>query len=262
MTRTFRSKRALIARICLVSACVVAPSAPLMAQGILETLTFQDGSTLSTPLRLLIMFTVLSVVPSIILMTTCFPRILIVLGFLRRAMGTQELPPAQVMVGLALFLTFAIMAPTWKKIYADAVVPYSKEEITDQEALERATKPLKGFMLDRTYRQDLRLFIEISRYEEHLSASGTNPTEVTVEELPITVIAPSFLLSELKLAFQMGFVLYLPFLVIDMIVATTLISMGMLVLPPFMISLPLKVLVFVLVDGWNLVVTELVRSVI
>jgi flagellar biosynthetic protein FliP len=262
MNLTSRSKRNLWRFAWLVPALILLPDAPLMAAGWLETLTFQDGSTLSTPLRLLVMFTVLSLVPSIVLMTTCFPRILIVLGFLRRAMGTQELPPTQVVVGLALFLTVAIMAPTWQRIYADAVVPYSKEEITDEQALELATRPLKDFMRDRTYRKDLRLFVEVSRYEEYVSAKGQDPAEVSIEDLPLTVLAPAFLLSELKLAFQMGFVLYLPFLVIDMVVATTLISMGMLVLPPFMISLPLKVLVFVLVDGWNLIVAELVKSVI
>ena len=235
-------------------------TASVSAENFLETLTFQDGSALSTPLRLLVMFTVLSVVPSIILMTTCFPRIVIVLGFLRRAIGTQELPPAQIMIGLALFLTMAIMAPTWTRIYNEAVLPYSKEEISDKQAFELAVGPMKEFMLDRTFHSDLRLFVDISKYEEQLKEKGVSAADVDVRSLPMTVVVPSFLMSELKVAFQMGFILYLPFLIIDLIVATTLISMGMLVLPPFMISLPLKVLVFVLVDGWSLIVGQLVNS--
>lgn len=242
-----------------LGACLVAT--PVQAQDMLRTLTGQDPSQLSTPLRLLAMLTVLSLVPSIVLMTTCFPRILIVLSFLRRAIGTQELPPAQVMVGLALFITAAVMAPTWERVYEDSLSPYMKNEISDGEAYDRAVGPLKTFMLDRSLITDLRLFIEISRYEEKLAAEGKRVEDQEVEDLPLTVVIPAFLISELKVAFKMGFVIYLPFLIIDLIVATTLLSMGMMVLPPFMVSLPLKVMVFVLVDGWHLVVEQLVVSI-
>lgn len=238
--------------------CVVAT--PLPAQDVLRTLTGQEPSQLSTPLRLLVLLTVLSLVPSIILMTTCFPRIVIVLSFLRRALGTQELPPNQIMIGLALFLTGAVMAPTWKGIYQDAITPYMEGRIGDQEALDRSMGPLKEFMIRRTQRKELRLFVEISRYEEEMAARGTTAREESVADLPLTVVIPAFLISELKVAFQMGFIVYLPFLIIDLIVSTTLISMGMLVLPPILISLPLKVMVFVMVDGWSLIVEELIKS--
>lgn len=240
---------------------VVLGALPLQAQDMLKAITGQDPSQLSTPLRLLALMTVLTLVPSIVLMTTCFPRIVIVLAFLRRAIGTQELPPNQIMLGLALFLTAAVMGPTWKKIYSDGLSPYMEGRIGDAEALERTVAPLKTFMLDRTLRKELRLFIEISRYQEAVSARGDAPEEERLADLPLTIVIPAFLISELKIAFQMGFILYLPFLIIDLIVATTLISMGMLVLPPILISLPLKIMVFVMVDGWSLIVEQLVRSV-
>jgi len=227
---------------------------------VLRTLTGQDPSQLSTPLRLLVLMTVLSLVPSIVLMTTCFPRIVIVLAFLRRAIGTQDLPPNQIMVGLALFLTASVMGPTWKTIYTEALSPYMDGRLSDEEAVEKTVGPLRSFMLDRTMRKELRLFVEISRYEEELAAKGITPSEESESRLPMTIVIPAFMISELKIAFQMGFVLYLPFMIIDLIVATTLISMGMLVLPPILISLPLKVMVFVMVDGWSLIVEQLIRS--
>ncbi len=242
-------------------AVLLATSPALGQDDMLRTLTGQDPSQLSTPLRLLVLLTVLSLVPSIVLMTTCFPRIVIVLAFLRRAIGTQELPPNQIMIGLALFLTAAVMAPTWKTIYADALSPYMDGKIGDEEALERSISPLKTFMLERTMRTELRLFVEISKYEEELERQGVTAQEEEIGDLPMRIVVPAYLLSELKIAFKMGFVLYLPFLIIDLIVATTLISMGMLVLPPILISLPLKVMVFVMVDGWSLIVDQLIRSV-
>ena len=192
-------------------------------------------------------------------MTTCFPRIVIVFSFLRRAIGTQDLPPSQIMIGLALFLTAAVMAPTWQKIYQEALTPYMEGKMAEEQAFEKAMGPLKDFMLEKTLRKDLRLFVELSRHQE-MQVQGTSATAESVIDLPLKVIIPAFLISELKVSFQMGFVLYLPFLIIDLVVSTTLISMGMLVLPPFMISFPLKVLVFVLVDGWNLIVEQLVKS--
>ncbi len=241
---------------------ILAPlfTSPVGAEDLLRTLTGQEPSQLSTPLRLLALLTVLSLVPSIVLMTTCFPRIIIVFSFLRRAMGTQDLPPSQIMIGLALFLTAAVMAPTWQRIYQEALSPYMEGKLTEEQAFEQAVLPLKSFMLEKTLRKDLRLFVELSRYEEQMAKTGSAAAEESVMALPLKVIMPAFLISELKVSFQMGFVLYLPFLIIDLVVSTTLISMGMLVLPPFMISFPLKVLVFVLVDGWNLIVEQLVKS--
>ena len=233
-------------------------------------------------LRVVALVTVLSVVPSIVLLATCFPRLLIVLSFLRRALGTQDLPPNMVVTGLAFILTAMVMLPVWKQVYRDAYVPLSQGEITDAEVIyERATKPLKEFMLVRTFRKDLRLFLELSesaRSEEAeavggvtvagppapvLSSQGAALTaETRAEDLSLFVVLPAFVLSELKTAFQMGFLLYLPFLVIDLAVSAILISMGMFMVPPVLISLPLKVLVFVSVDGWNLLVTQLVQSVL
>jgi len=227
---------------------------------ILKTLTGSDPTRLAVPLRILGLLTVLTLVPSIILLTTCFPRIVIVLSFVRRAIGTQELPPNQVIIGLALFLTAMIMAPVWEEIHGSAIAPYQEGRIGEEEAVRRALLPLKKFMIDRTLRTDLRLFVELSKYEETAQRKGISAGEEPLTDLPITVVVPSFILSELKTAFQMGFVLYLPFVVIDLIISTALISMGMLVLPPILISMPLKVLVFVLVDGWRLIVQELVRS--
>jgi len=229
-------------------------------ENLIRTLTGGNPQRLSVPLRILALLTVLTLVPSIILLTTCFPRILIVLSFVRRAIGTQELPPNQVIIGLALFLTAMIMAPVWEEIHRSAVAPYQEGQINEEEAVRRALLPLKKFMLDRTLRTDLRLMLEISKYREKEAEKGRSVEEEPLIHLPLTVVVPSFILSELKTAFQMGFVLYLPFVIIDLIIGTALISMGMLVLPPILISLPLKVLVFVLVDGWRLVVQELVTS--
>lgn len=235
------------------------------AQGggdMLRTLTGGDPSRLSVPLRILALLTVLTLVPSIVLLTTCFPRIVIVLSFVRRAIGTQELPPNQVIIGLSLFLTAMIMGPVWKEIHSTAIVPYQANEIGEEEAARRALLPLKKFMIDHTLRSDLRLFVELSKYEEDAARRGVSPESEPLTELPITVVVPAFVLSEMKTAFQMGFLLYLPFVIIDLIISTALISMGMLVLPPILISFPLKVLVFVLVDGWRLIVEELVKSFI
>jgi len=244
------------------------PVVPLIGEDLLRTLTGGDPAQVSVPLKILGLLTVLSLVPSIVLLTTCFPRIVIVLSFLRRAIGTQDLPPNQVIVGLALFLTILVMAPVWREITRSALEPYRSREIGEEEALQRAVLPLKRFMVERTLRSDLRLMVGLSAHggSARAAESGATPNAPLqvgsgpLTDLPITVVAPAFILSELKTAFQMGFVLYLPFVLIDLIVSTALISMGMLMLPPVLISLPFKVLIFVLVDGWNLVVQEMVRS--
>ncbi|AMX84028.1 flagellar biosynthesis protein flip [Geobacillus subterraneus] len=204
----------------------------------------------STSVKLLLLLTVLSIAPGILIMMTCFTRIVIVLSFVRTSLGTQQMPPNQVLIGLALFLTFFIMAPTWKDINDQALQPLFAEKIDLDEAYERAAVPLKQFMSKHTRQQDLALF---------LSYSGAEPPK-TVDDIPLTALVPAFAISELKTAFQMGFMIFIPFLVIDMIVASVLMSMGMMMLPPVMISLPFKILLFVLVDGWHLVVKSLLQS--
>jgi len=259
--RTFwAAAAAFVAAAAVPAGLAAAEAAPLVSEDLVRTLTGGDPSRISVPLRILGLLTVLTLVPSIVLLATCFPRIVIVLSFLRRALGTQELPPNQVIIGLSLFLTAMVMAPVWEEVHRDALTPYQQKEIGDAEALSRALLPLKRFMVNRTLRADLRLFVELSGHEEELKRRGVSPGAEPLTSLPVHVIVPAFVLSELKTAFQMGFILYLPFVIIDLIVSTALISMGMLVLPPILISFPLKVLVFVLADGWRLIVQELVRS--
>ncbi len=224
------------------------------AQG-LPTLTFGIGEAtapgqVSTALQVLMVLTVLSVAPAILLMTTAFTRVVIVLSFVRQAMGTQQLPPNQVVIGLALFLTLFIMAPVWTKINETALQPYLKNELNQQIALERALDPMRDFMLAQTAEKDLALLMEIARVE----------APATKDDVPTLTLIPAFMLSELKRAFQMGFMIYIPFLVVDMVVASVLMAMGMMMLPPPIISLPFKILLFVLVDGWALVVGSLVKS--
>jgi len=198
----------------------------------------------------LILLTVLSLAPSILILLTSFTRIVIVLSFVRTGLATQQMPPNQVIIGLALFLTFFIMAPTFHEVYEDALRPLFDEEITLEEAYDRAVVPFKEFMSEHTRQKDLALFLDYR--------GGERPE--TVEDIPLSALVPAFAISELKTAFQMGFMIFLPFLVIDMIVSSVLMSMGMMMLPPVMISLPFKVLLFVMVDGWYLVVKSLLES--
>lgn len=204
-----------------------------------------------TTIQIILLLTVLTLAPSILILMTSFTRIVIVLSFLRSAMGTAQMPPNQVMIGLALFLTFFIMSPTFSRINDEALEPYLANEITQQEAFDNAVTPLKTFMLSQIRgEKDIALFLELS---------GEKAPE-KLEDLPLTVIIPAFTISELKVAFQLGFIIYIPFLIIDMIVASTLMSMGMMMLPPSMISLPFKLLVFILVDGWNLLISSVVSG--
>lgn len=205
---------------------------------------------ISSTLQVLLLLTVLSLAPAILLMTTGFTRIVIVLSFVRQAMGTQQMPPNQIIVGLAMFLTFFIMAPVFDQINDTALQPYMKKQINQEQALTRAVEPLREFMFSQTGEKDIGLLLEIA---------GRDVPENRAELSTLTLI-PAFMLSELKRAFQMGFLIYIPFLVIDMVVASILMSMGMMMLPPIIISLPFKLLLFVLVDGWNLVVASLVKS--
>jgi len=205
---------------------------------------------LVTSLNLLVVLTILVLAPSMVFIGTSFLRLIVVFSFLRQALGTQQMPPNQVLVSLALVLTFFIMEPIAKNSYEIAVKPYLAQEIGYQEAFEKGVQPFKAFMVRNTREKDLALFFRIRKLD--------NPQNI--EDVPLTVALPAFIISELKTAFQIGFLLYLPFLVIDMVVASVLMSMGMMMLPPVMISLPFKLLVFVLVDGWNLLIGNLVAS--
>jgi flagellar biosynthetic protein FliP len=205
----------------------------------------------SAILQILVLLTVLSMAPAILLMTTSFIRIVVVLSFLRQAMGTQQMPPNQIIIGLAMFLTFFIMAPVFTQINETALQPYLQEQIDGRQAVETAISPMRQFMFGQVREADLELMTRISKVE--------NAPE-TRDDIPTLTLIPAFMLSELKRAFQIGFMIFVPFLVIDMITASVLMTMGMLMLPPIIISLPFKVLLFVLVDGWNLVVGSLVQG--
>ena len=215
------------------------------------------GVDASQPLEIIILLTLIALLPSMLIMMTCFARIVIVLGFLRSAMQTQNTPPNMVLTGLALFLTVFIMAPVFVEINEVAYQPYANEQLTIGEALEQGAVPLKRFMLKQTTNDDLQFFVDLSDTE---IPEGGMTEEYKQNELSLTVIIPSFMISELKRAFQMGFMIFLPFLIIDIVVGSTLMSMGMMMLPPAMISMPFKILVFVLADGWNLLIGAIVAS--
>ncbi len=210
----------------------------------------QGTSGWSSAVSLLLLISVLAVAPSFLMMVTSFTRIIIVLGFLRRALGTQTLPPNQVMVGLALFLTLFIMAPTINRINSEAVQPFMSEQISQQVALDNAKAAVKDFMLKHTRKNDLALFIRLAKEERPQTAA----------DVSFTTLVPAFITSELKTAFQMGFIIFLPFLVIDLVISAVLMALGMMMLPPVVVSLPFKILVFVLVDGWVLLMQGLVAS--
>jgi len=206
---------------------------------------------LVSSINVILMLTLLFLAPSLLLMTTTFTRFVIIFGFMRQAMGTQQIPPTQLLVSLAIFLTFFIMEPIGQKAYDQGIKPYVEEKISYEVAFERTTKPFKNFMIRNTREKDLALFFRIRKMD--------NPS--TIEDVPLSVIIPAFMISELKTAFEIGFLLFLPFLVIDMVVASILMSMGMMMLPPVMISMPFKILVFVLVDGWNLLIGNVIASI-
>lgn len=211
-----------------------------------------SSAEVSSSIRLMVLITLLSLAPSIIIMMTSFTRIVIILSFMRNALGTQQMPPNQVLIGLTLFLTFFIMRPVFADINQNAIQPLESEEITQQEALDRASLIMKKFMLAQMRdEKDLELFVKLGNIETPVR---------NLEELPLTVVVPAFLINELTIAFKIGFLIYIPFLIIDMVVSSTLMSMGMLMLPPVMISLPFKVLLFIMVGGWNLVVESILKS--
>ena len=213
-------------------------------------ITTTDEEGLSGSLQIMIVLTIIALAPSIIILLTSFTRILIVLHFTRAALGTQSAPPNQILIGMALFLTFFIMAPVFSEINTTALQPLSDGSITQEEALEVGIKPLKKFMLDQTNKKDLNMMLEISKTS--LEENGM--------DYSLVVIVPSFILSELRTAFIIGFLIYIPFIIIDMVVASTLMSMGMMMLPPTTISMPFKILLFVLADGWNLIIINLMKT--
>jgi flagellar biosynthesis protein FliP len=204
----------------------------------------------ATVLQIFFLITVLSLAPSLLIMTTSFTRVVVVLSFLRGAIGTQQAPSNQIVIGMALFLTFYIMSPVWQQINTQAFKPYKSGQITQEQALEKGVAPLRKFMLSQVREKDLALFLSLSKM----------PRPKNPDEIPTLTIIPAFMISELQTAFQIGFMIYIPFLVVDMVVASILMSMGMMMLPPVMISLPFKILLFILVDGWALVIGSIVKS--
>jgi flagellar biosynthetic protein FliP len=205
---------------------------------------------ISVVLQIFLMMTVLSLAPGLLIMTTSFTRIVVVLSFMRNAIGTQQAPSNQIIIAMALFLTFFIMSPVWQQINTQAIQPYKAQTITQEQALDRAVAPVRKFMLTQTREKDIALFLSLSKM----------PRPRNADEIPTLTIIPAFMISELRTAFQIGFLVYIPFLVVDMVVASVLMSMGMMMLPPVMISLPFKILLFILVDGWGLIIGSLVKS--
>lgn len=216
----------------------------------IDIFSSSDPESVATSVKLLLLLTVLSLAPGILILMTSFTRILIVLSFVRTSLATQSMPPNQVLIGIALFLTFFIMAPTFQEVNEQALTPLFNEEITLDEAYEEASTPMKEFMGKHTRQKDLALFMNYTDME----------APETIQDVPLTTLVPAFAISELKTAFQMGFMIFVPFLVIDMAVASVLMSMGMMMLPPVMISLPFKILLFVLVDGWFLITKSLLEG--
>lgn len=231
----------------LLPSLSLAAGLPTITLGVQEA---TEPGQVSTALQVIVLLTVLSMAPAILLMTTGFTRIVIVLSFVRQAMGTQSAPSNQIVIGLSLFLTFFVMTPVFTQINETALQPYLAEKINQEQALKNAVEPVRGFMFSQVGEEDLQLLLDISKSEQ----------PETKEDVSLMTLIPAFMLSELKRAFEMGFLIFVPFLVIDMVVASILMAMGMMMLPPIIISLPFKILLFVLVDGWSLVIGSLVKS--
>ena len=210
----------------------------------------EDDEEYALPIQLILLMTVLSLAPAIVIMTTSFTRLVVVFGLLRTALGTQQAPPSQLISGLAIFLTFFIMYPVFNQIHDDALMPYIAGEISQKEAFDNTAEPLKKFMITQTRDKDLTLFMDLAKIDIF-----TSPDEV-----PMYVLIPAYVISELRIAFQIGFMIFLPFLIVDLVVASVLMGMGMMMLPPIMVSLPLKLLLFILSDGWYLIVESVVRG--
>ena len=241
----------------LLLACLFAVVTPVHAQSAIPIpkVTFGIGTAskpqdVAVTLQILFFMTILSLAPAILIMTTAFPRIIIAFYFLRQALGTQTMPPTQLLIGLALFLTFFVMAPTWSKVNDSAFQPYMQNKITLDSAYSAGVKPIRDFMLRQTREKDLAMMVHLA----HLDRPNTP------DDIPTYVVVPAFAISEMRIGFEIGFLVFIPFMMIDMIVASVLMSMGMMMLPPMMISLPMKLLLFILVDGWYLFVGSLVQG--
>ncbi len=232
---------------CLGAVQAGAANSPLFSIGLDED---REPGDVAVVMEIFVLLTILSLAPSILIMLTSFTRIAIVFSLLRQAIGSNQLPPSQVIMGLSLFLTFYIMAPVWETVNQEAVQPYIAKEINQKQALDKALTPIRKFMISQTREKDLALLVGIAKVKR--------PSNIN--DVPTTVLIPSFIISELKTAFQIGFMMYIPFLIIDMVVASVLLSMGMMMLPPIMVSLPFKLMIFVLADGWHLIVGSLVKS--
>lgn len=227
-----------------------------MSAGLLNPEHWTSPEGLSSSIQVMLLLTVISLAPAILMMTTCFVRIVVVLGLLRQALGTNQLPPSQVITSMALFMTLLVMSPVWNRVYTDAIAPYTAKELTLEEAWSAGVKPVRQFMsaqIDRTGNSN-----DVWLFYKYLPAGTPSPT--SYDDVPLTALLPAFMLSELKTSFLIGFQIYLPFLVLDLVIASVTISMGMLMLPPVLISLPFKLLLFVLVDGWHLVIGMLMDS--
>ncbi|MCS7052174.1 MAG: flagellar type III secretion system pore protein FliP [Ignavibacterium sp.] len=217
-----------------------------------EVGTSQSGQDVAVTLQILLLMTILALAPSIVIMTTSYLRIIIVFHFLKNALGTQQMPPGQLLSGIALFITFFVMAPTWNEVNQKAIKPLMDKEISVEEAYNRGIEPIRNFMFKHVRDEDLELFISMANMERPNSRN----------DLPTYIIVPAFALSELRTGFIIGFFLFIPFLMVDLIISSILMSMGMMMLPPMLVSLPFKILLFILVDGWNLIVGSLVRSIV
>ena len=252
-----RRKRSRLLTFCLLpfALLLLIPAVAFCAAVPLPTLQVGVGQTdnpqqVSMLLQIVALLTVLSLAPAILILMTSFTRLAVAFSFLRHALGTHQMPPSQIMIGLALFLTFFIMMPVWQQVNSKAIKPYMNEEISQAEALQAAMEPVRQFMFKQTRKKDLALFVSMAKVDK----------PDTPRDVPSSVLIPAFVVSELKTAFIIGFFLYVPFLIIDMVIASVLLSMGMMMLPPIMISLPFKLILFVLMDGWHLIVGSLVKS--
>jgi len=253
----YRSPKSVLAVLVLVAAsAILAFPGDASAQVIIPKIPGVEPATnpkeVATTLEVLAILTVLTLAPAILILTTSFTRIIIVLSLLRQALATQQLPPNQVLIGLALFMTFVVMGPTWKEVNDKALAPYLNGAISSKDAFDKGVVPVRAFMIRQTRPEDIRLFLQFAKVNV--------PPSPTYSDVPTTVLMPAFMISELKTSFEMGFRLFLPFLIIDIVISSVLISMGMLMLPPVLISLPFKLLLFVLADGWHLIVGSLMAS--
>jgi flagellar biosynthetic protein FliP len=248
MTET-RFRHAGLFMVLLTALLVLSPD-PAAGQAMTLDLGDQSGSATARLIQLILVITVISIAPSLLIMVTSFTRIVVVLAFLRQAMGTQQTPPNQVLISLALFLTVFIMMPTFERAYDSGIKPLIEGQIEETEAIERSVKPFREFMMRHVRERDLLLFTSIARV----------PDEEARREMPLRVLVPAFMISELRRAFEIGFLIFVPFLIIDMVVASVLMAMGMMMLPPVIIALPFKIIFFVLVDGWYMIAGSLVRS--